>query len=210
MPIPFHTTRGTVDLAALQPQDFWAPMIAEALSKINRFTGQTRLPWSVASHSLLVEALCPTYPLKGWALLHDAHEAFIGDITSPALDFICESGSSVAVLNAINNAKGRIDRAIGAAWSCVPQPMNLEIRRADWIALQAERLVFFDEPFALPREDDRAAAEMAVVLINKLPRGSDWVWAKDEWLKRAHALASDGLLTLPDYYPNPPSTPLVG
>jgi hypothetical protein len=64
MPIPFHTTRGTVDLVALQPQDFWAPMIAEALSKINRFTGQTRLPWSVASHSLLVEALCPTYPLK--------------------------------------------------------------------------------------------------------------------------------------------------
>lgn len=72
MEIPFHTPSGTVDLVALRPQDCSATIIARALAKINRFNGHTRWAWSVAAHSLLVEALCPTPALKGWALLHDA------------------------------------------------------------------------------------------------------------------------------------------
>jgi hypothetical protein len=209
MQIPFHTSKGTVDLAALQPGDFGAPMIAGALAKINRFTGQTRRPWSVAAHSLLVEALCPTQALKGWALLHDAHEAFIGDITTPAFEFIRASGSGVAVANAVHNAKGRLDRAIGAAWSCVPQPMSLEIRRADWIALQTERCVFFNEPLTSLQEEDRVAAEMAMRTLKILFCGSDWAWSRDQWLKRAHQLEKAGLLTLPGFA-TPSSTSLAG
>lgn len=210
MQIPYHTSRGTVDLAALQPTtDFAGPMIAEALSKINRFSGHTRLPWSVAAHSVLVAAICPTHALKGWALLHDAHEAFIGDITSPALELICDSGTRKAVEHAIYNAKGRLDRAIGAAWGCVPQSLNHEIRHADWLALQAERHFFFEEPFALTSEKDRSDAAMAAELIRSLPKGSDWKWAKEEWLKRAYQLEIDGLLKLPvETYPT--STSLAG
>jgi hypothetical protein len=78
--IPFWTMDGTTDLAALTDADVSAARIADTLSKINRFNGRTRQPWSVAEHSVLVEALCPI-DLKGWGLLHDAHEAFIGDIS---------------------------------------------------------------------------------------------------------------------------------
>lgn len=210
MQIPFHTSRGPVDLAMLRPGDFAGSMIAEALSKINRFTGHSRLPWSVAAHSLLVEALCPTKALKGWALLHDAHEAFLGDITTPALELICASGSPVAVQNAIHNAKGRVDRAIGSAWSCAPQPMSLEIRRADWIALQAERLYLFKEPLpAELTEQDRQDAARGADLIPGLPHGSDWLWAARSWLQRAQQLEIDGLLMLPSETA-PTSTSLAG
>lgn len=59
--------------------------IAFHLSNINRYTGATT--WSVAAHSVLAlrmasEFRVPTYYLL-WAMLHDAHEAYTGDITTP-------------------------------------------------------------------------------------------------------------------------------
>lgn len=61
--------------------------IACALSRINRFNGATSLPLNVAAHSLAVmrelerRKASPEVQLLG--LLHDAHEAYIGDITNP-------------------------------------------------------------------------------------------------------------------------------
>jgi len=56
--------------------------IAESLAKICRFGGHTALHWSVAQHSVLCarEASPRAAP---YALLHDAHEAMIGDLTTP-------------------------------------------------------------------------------------------------------------------------------
>ena len=61
--------------------------IAHALAQINRYTGHAARPYSVAEHSLLV---CDIVRAKGLnahaqllALLHDAHEAYCGDVASP-------------------------------------------------------------------------------------------------------------------------------
>lgn len=55
--------------------------IAHALANINRFTGHTKRPYSVAEHSLLVMRLAPP-EYKKQALLHDATEAYVGDLNS--------------------------------------------------------------------------------------------------------------------------------
>lgn len=56
--------------------------IAGALSKINRYTGHTTHAYSVALHSVNVARVLPD-ELKLWGLLHDASEAYLGDVARP-------------------------------------------------------------------------------------------------------------------------------
>lgn len=89
----------------LRPNDnhFGIEEIAHALSHICRFTGHTREHYSVAQHSWLVSWLVPAqFALHG--LLHDAAEAFVGDVSSPLKRQMptyqwIEQGVESAVLN---------------------------------------------------------------------------------------------------------------
>lgn len=56
--------------------------VANALGNINRFGGNTIRPYSVAEHSIRVASLVPR-SMQLQALLHDASEAFMGDIKAP-------------------------------------------------------------------------------------------------------------------------------
>jgi hypothetical protein len=63
--------------------------IAHSLSMQCRFTGHTSRRYSVAAHSILVASLVPT-PLRLEALLHDASEAYLGDVSTPLKQLITE------------------------------------------------------------------------------------------------------------------------
>lgn len=62
--------------------------IAHHLAQINRFTGAASRPYSVAEHSLLCEHIAASEgagPMaRLCALMHDAHEAYTADASSPA------------------------------------------------------------------------------------------------------------------------------
>jgi hypothetical protein len=75
-------TGTTLDLLQPQEHDIDIEDIAHGLAMICRFGGQIPKFYSVAQHSVLVAHLCPPgFKLAG--LLHDASEAYIGDVIKP-------------------------------------------------------------------------------------------------------------------------------
>lgn len=134
------TARGQlVDLAlpALCGDALNIATIAHALAQINRFTGHARRPYSVAEHSLLVADIAERelrLDVHGQlaALMHDAHEAFVGDMGTP-------------MKHALGDAFGYVEapwqRAVQRAFALVtPSAANREaIKRADLMALAIER-----------------------------------------------------------------------
>jgi uncharacterized protein len=76
------------DVVNPRPEEIEIEEIAHALSQINRFGGHTKFPYSVAQHSGLCAAVCehihPGKPELALAcLLHDAAEAYCGDVIRP-------------------------------------------------------------------------------------------------------------------------------
>lgn len=83
-----------VDLTSFKIEDVVDNDIAHALSMICRYGGHIPSHYSVAEHSVLVSRLvehwgyAPTFQLQ--ALLHDAAEAYIGDMVRPLKSFMPE------------------------------------------------------------------------------------------------------------------------
>jgi hypothetical protein len=102
-------------LAHPSAADIRARDIAHALAGINRFGGHLRCYYSVAQHSVLVAALLwqRTRDRRATlaALLHDAHEAYTGDIKQPVKAYLEQFAPG-----AIADLEQRIDAAI-AAWA---------------------------------------------------------------------------------------------
>ena len=102
--------------------------IAQSLSKICRFNGHCRGFYSVAQHSVLVSYLCPTKPMAG--LLHDAAEAYVGDVVAPLKPLLIGFDAiECAVAECIAGVFG----VIAADFHCP------EVKRADMVALATEK-----------------------------------------------------------------------
>lgn len=83
------------DLIYPRAEDVRAGDLAHALSGINRFGGHLRVShYSVAQHSILCAALLWQRTrdrlASAAALLHDAHEALVGDVATPVKEFLGE------------------------------------------------------------------------------------------------------------------------
>lgn len=152
------------DLLAPTVEMVRVPDIAHALSRVNRFNGHTvGEPYSVAHHSMLVADLlaswgCPPEIVRE-GLLHDAPEAYYGDVTSPmkrALEELGTGGKSVRVKDGGDVAAYHvfagfealtkpIDRIVREALS-LPEHESPIVKRADLVALAIERRDLFDAP----------------------------------------------------------------
>lgn len=125
------------DPATIQIED-----IAQGLSKVCRFAGQSRAFYSVAQHSVLVSFLVedlgdPDAALAG--LLHDAAEAYIGDVTRPLKQLLPD----------YRRIEKRIEASVFARFG-LPADLPASVKHADLVMLATEQRDFMaphDDPW---------------------------------------------------------------
>jgi hypothetical protein len=156
-----------LDLLDPSPLDVEIEDIAQGLSRVARWNGQTSGDWafSVAQHSLLVERICARLEPKlarQWrraALLHDAPEYVVGDLITPF---------KAAVGPGYKDLERRLMQAVHLRFglpALLPDKISTLIKRADGIAayMEATQLAGFaraeaDKIFVRPR--GKAAEEI--------------------------------------------------
>lgn len=120
-------TGNHVDLAAPRTHTISIIDIAHALSHINRFTGHTPEAYSVAQHSVMASHLVPPH-LALEALLHDATEAYLGDVSSPLK----------AMLPDYQRIEAQLDMVIRLKFG-LPAEMSPDVKHADLVMLATEK-----------------------------------------------------------------------
>lgn len=115
------------DFAKPEDYNFDIETIAHALSHICRYGGHSNWFYSVAEHSVYVSRVVPP-ELALCGLLHDASEAFVGDMPSP-LKALCPEYREI---------EERVQAALAAHYD-LPYPFPSEIHLADKALYKSER-----------------------------------------------------------------------
>ncbi|MGY3495938.1 hypothetical protein [Bradyrhizobium sp. USDA 4502] len=159
------------DFASPHTSPFTIEDIAQGLAHICRYSGQCNRFYSVAEHSLLVSETATGFEFE--ALMHDAAEAFLGDITRPLKQMLPD----------YKRIEGEVEQAIFSRFG-IPTPLPREVKKADLRVLAAEQ-----HQIMPPGTDDWLRGQdvipAPVVVRNLSPEE-----AKREWLARFSALYS--------------------
>lgn len=149
-----------LDLAAPDPSKIQLYDIARSLSRLERFTGHCPLHPTVAQHSLAVECiagelLCATedfpralaFPpdcdparlaraVRRAALMHDAHEAYVSDVSAPAKRAM--RGTWVGASD-YDHLEARMEAAVAERFNCAaPEGLADLVHQADVLAYEYE------------------------------------------------------------------------
>ncbi len=140
--------------------------IANGLARVQRFGGQINAEhYSVAEHSVLVSRLCsPRNALLG--LMHDASEAYIGDVVTPLKRQIPK----------YHDIEDRWMLAIGIALGVDDALVHLpiDVKVADARALQTERR----DLYSPPRRDESGIEPASWKVKGLRPRGAEKLFRK--------------------------------
>jgi len=142
-----RTARGYMSLLNPRPEFIDIGDVARRLSMLCRFGGDVSAFFSVAQHAVNVAAdmaalkASPRQQLVG--LLHDAHEAYLGDIITPAEEAMFADLPAVEP-HPLANLKSDLDAAIMPAFGIHDYGADRDtynlIRRCDARACVAERI----------------------------------------------------------------------
>lgn len=116
------------DLLDPKPEQIDRYDIFAAISKLCRFTGHCREIYTVGHHSLLVMSLVPE-EFRFEALMHDAAEAYTGDVSTPM---------KVALGDTFHEVEHRIEAVVRAKYG-LPMKLSSEVKKADVVALGLEK-----------------------------------------------------------------------
>lgn len=159
------------DFLAPESSDFNVNDIAAGLSNTCRYAGQCAAFYSVAEHSLLVSEVARDHAYA--ALMHDAAEAFIGDITRPLKQLLPD----------FKRIEARVEQAIFERFG-VPRPMPKEVKVADLRVLAAEQAQIMPRGTSLWAFSD--GIEPAPITVRCLTPTE----ARDAFLVRYHELST--------------------
>ena len=167
--------------------DFWEPTpeticiedIAHALALTNRYGGHTHTPYSVAEHCVRMSyPELPGDPLTN--LLHDAAEAYVGDIASPQKQHLF-FGTEFASWRSFYAQEYRILRTICIALD-VPFNESQETKQADLIMLATE----VRDLMPITAAFDSWLGDVEPLEAKIKPVG--WILAEDQFLARFEEL----------------------
>ncbi len=169
--------------------------IAHHLAIINRFTGASSRPYSVAEHSLLCADISeaaghPAY-LQLACLMHDAHEAITGDMSSPVKWTI---GDAWKAFEAPQERALRRHFGLQAAFAS----HRLSVRQIDLIALATERRDLMPyqpgthAPWPILDKPGQEVPTAPISLTTAKREQTHWTEWRDQFLARYELL--DGLV----------------
>lgn len=115
--------------------------VASVLSRIPRFAGHTRWPYTVAQHCVLIARKFDDDSLQLTGLLHDATKAFVGDISAPLKHWLKTYGGTTA----LKDLERRIWNWIATDHRLDPALIS-EIRDTDMAALATEARDLMHKP----------------------------------------------------------------